>query len=125
MRNEEGKVIGFWLYVLDANYKKLQDVWIDISMDEGPADLSGDAEGNYHLIFYDHALRKYKYVILSTEGRLIFEAAGDFSKGLREFRKGRIAVCESGTDGRSQFRRIGIMQVFLIVWINLGSSPYK
>ena len=71
-------------------------------MDEGPADLSGDAEGNWHLLFYDYALRKYKYVILSAEGSLIFEAAGDFSKGLREFGKGRIAVCESGTDGRSQ-----------------------
>ncbi len=102
LRNEEGKVIGFWLYRLGINYEKLRDVWIDISMDKGPADLSGDAEGNWHLIFYDYALRKYKYVILSAEGSLIFEAAGDFSKGLREFGKGRIAVCESGTDGRSQ-----------------------
>lgn len=58
LRNEEGKVIGFWLYRLGINYEKLRDVWIDISMDEGPADLSGDAEGNWHLIFYDYALRK-------------------------------------------------------------------
>ena len=55
--------------------------------------IMGDAEGNFHFV-YSLSNGKNKYVIVSSDGEVIFQAEGKHMLSLNAFGGGRVAVCD-------------------------------
>ena len=88
--DEEG---GCYFYELDKSFQKTSSVLVNLGMDREISEIMGDAKGNFH-ITYSASNGKNKYLILSSEGEVVFmtEAKGVLS--LRAFGEGRVAVCD-------------------------------
>ena len=96
--DEENKISGLWFYELNDAFEKTKEVYLELSLASFPEDLAGDQQGNYHMICKEVETDSNIYIIVSSEGEILFEAGGNFH-GLREYGEGQIAVCEDVTEG--------------------------
>lgn len=104
--DEDYNVIGHWFYELNDKYEKTNEFYVKLPTKEDLATIMGDGKGNIHLTYMDVPPNDYKYVILSSEGKALFETTGNFREGLRAFGNGRVAACEIITDGNTMTGRL-------------------
>ncbi|MCR4599239.1 MAG: ABC transporter substrate-binding protein [Acetatifactor sp.] len=92
-RDEDYNVKGRWFYELDESFRKLRETYVDVPMANDLTALMGDGDGNVHLTYHGAGNDKYKYLILSKDGEVLFETLGYFA-GLCSYGEGRVAVWE-------------------------------
>ena len=91
--NEDNKPSNYCFYELDENFRKTKSIQTDLVTDQGLTYLMGDANGYYHVIYRSQS-GKNQYVIVSAEGKRIFERQVGERAELHAFDKGRVCLCE-------------------------------
>ena len=91
--NREGKVDEYWLYELNENFERIHRVQAQMNTDEILESVMGDANGNFHLT-YRKTGGKYAYVIVSQEGKILFDANAEHSARLCAYGDGKVALCD-------------------------------
>ena len=91
--DDEDNLIGQRFYELSGKYEVIRSFETSL-FGEDPLAIMGDGSGNVHLTYAEGAFESQRYVMLSPEGEIIFEAHGDFRGGFRAFGDGRVAACE-------------------------------
>lgn len=105
--DENYDVMGRWFYELNADFEKEWGIYIEEPSSVEVSTIMGDKEGNFHIIFRGEQNGNFIYRILSGDGTKLFEAAGNFSRGLRAFGDGRVAVLEEVIDeGRLEGQKL-------------------
>ena len=104
--DEEYNVIGRWFYELDENFEKIHEFYVEHLTQEDLTTIMGDGKGSIHLIYMEVPPNTYKYVILSCEGKVVFESSGNYREGLRAFGEGRVAACEIVTEGSTMVGKL-------------------
>ena len=92
-RDEDYNVKGCWIYELDEGFCKLREVYAAVPMANEISALMGDGDGNIHLTYHDAGNDKFRYLILSKDGDVLYETLGYFA-GFCSYGEGRVAVRE-------------------------------
>ena len=82
-----------YFYELNKEFQKISSVQMMLESDRELSGIMGDAEGNFHFV-YSLSNGKNKYVIVSSDGEVIFQAEGKHMLSLNAFGGGRVAVCD-------------------------------
>jgi len=90
--DEEDNLIGQRFYELNDKFEVINSFETKL-FQEDPLAIMGDGRGNIHLTYAERAFDGQKYVILSSNGEVVFEALGDFDGGFRAFGDGQVAAC--------------------------------
>ena len=98
--DEEYNVTGNLFYMLDADFRKTQEISTKIPVTNNPMAIMGDAMGNVHVIYREKASDHSKYDVFSNTGERVFETYGDYV-GLRMFCNGQVVACEEIITGNS------------------------
>jgi len=93
---------GIYFYYLDNDFRKIDSIHTNFAISE-VQNIMGDSYGNFHVTYAKDS--KFQYVVISTEGEVLFETTGKHFLYLREFKEGRVVVCDTEykTNGETRF----------------------
>ena len=87
-----GSARAFQFYELDQTFSPIRSISVTLkTSDTGLASVMGDANGNFHVIYYDVNLMQ-KYAVISPEGKVVLEGCGENMLFLCAFGNGRVAL---------------------------------
>jgi hypothetical protein len=84
--------VDYVFYDLDKDFQEVRAVQVERELRGNLSDLMKDAEGNYHVCCYQNGLPAY--VVISSDGKIIFREIKDGILSLCAYGGGRVAVCE-------------------------------
>ena len=93
---QDEKMSKCWLYELNETFQIMRRIPVELNAQPIVSTLMEDVSGRFHLIC-DTGGAKKNYVVLSSEGEILFEKETEQQSEFRAFGEGRVALCETFT----------------------------
>ncbi len=97
---KKGRRSVFLLYELDENFQEVQSVSAELTISDSAIifqEIMGDAQGNFHVVYYGEN-KLLNYAVISSTGEILLEGVGENRLSLCAYGGGRVALCEHGNN---------------------------